>query len=72
MAEGFQDAASAQMDVNKLLDDIAPKQAQAIRDTKIEGLSIAEAAEKAGISEADVKISVHRGLKALANRLKGN
>ncbi|MFA5988894.1 MAG: sigma-70 family RNA polymerase sigma factor [Sphingomonas sp.] len=72
VAEGFQEAASAQMDVNKLLDDIAPKQAQAIRDTKIEGLSIAEAAEKAGISEADVKISVHRGLKALANRLKGN
>ena len=71
VAEGFQEAASAQMDVDKLLDDISPKQARAIRQTKIDGLSIAEAAESAGISEADVKVSVHRGLKALAERLKG-
>lgn len=71
VAEGFQDAASAQMDVDKLLEGISPKQARAIRQTKIDGLSIAEAAESAGISEADVKVSVHRGLKALAARLKG-
>ncbi|MFM9827109.1 MAG: sigma-70 family RNA polymerase sigma factor [Sphingomonas sp.] len=71
VAEGYQEAASAQMDVNKLLDGISAKQAMAIRDTKIEGLSIAEAADKAGISESDVKVSVHRGLKALADRMKG-
>jgi RNA polymerase sigma-70 factor (ECF subfamily) len=71
VAEGFQEAASAQMDVNKLLGAIAPKQARAIRQTKIDGLSVAEAAESAGISEADVKVSVHRGLKAIAERLKG-
>jgi RNA polymerase sigma-70 factor (ECF subfamily) len=59
------------MDVNKLLGAIAPKQARAIRQTKIDGLSVAEAAESAGISEADVKVSVHRGLKAIAERLKG-
>ena len=34
-------------------------------------MSIAEAAVQRGISESDVKISVHRGLKALAARLKG-
>lgn len=72
VAEGYQEAASAQMDVDRLLEGVSPKQAAAIRDTKIEGLSIAEAAEKAGISEADVKVSVHRGLKALADRMKGN
>lgn len=71
VAEGFQEAASAQMDVDKLLEGISPKQARAIRQTKIDGLSVAEAAESAGISEADVKVSVHRGLKALADRLKG-
>ncbi len=71
VAEGYQDAASAFLDVTKLLDGISPKQAAVIRDTKIEGLSIAEAAEKGGISESDVKISVHRGLKALADRIKG-
>lgn len=71
VAEGFQEAASAKLDVDALLDGISPKQARAIRQTKIDGLSVAEAAESAGISEADVKVSVHRGLKALAERLKG-
>lgn len=70
VAEGFQDAASARLDVDTLLEEISPKQARAIRATKIDGLSIAEAAESAGISEADVKVSVHRGLKALATRLR--
>jgi len=71
VAEGYQEAASTKMDVDVLLEGISPKQARAIRDTKIDGLSIAEAAKRAGISEADVKVSVHRGLKALAERLKG-
>ena len=46
-----------------------PKQRAAIYDTKIEGLSVAEAADRAGISEADVKVSVHRGLKSLMQKL---
>lgn len=71
VAEGFEDAVSARLDVDRLLEGISPKQARAIRQTKVDGLSIAEAAESAGISEADVKVSVHRGLKALADRLKG-
>ena len=44
---------------------------RAIRDTHVEGKSIAEAASGAGIGESDVKISVHRGLKALGARIKG-
>lgn len=70
VSEGFEDATSARMDVDALLGAISPKQARAIRQTKVDGLSVAEAAESAGISEADVKISVHRGMKALADRLK--
>ncbi len=31
-----------------------------------DGLSVAEAATRCRISESDVKVSVHRGLKALA------
>jgi RNA polymerase sigma-70 factor (ECF subfamily) len=38
----------------------------AIRYVKIEGLSVAEAAARCGISESAVKINVHRGLKALS------
>jgi RNA polymerase sigma-70 factor (ECF subfamily) len=32
---------------------------------KLDGLSVVEAASQCGMSESDVKVSVHRGLKAL-------
>ncbi|RSU54153.1 sigma-70 family RNA polymerase sigma factor [Sphingobium yanoikuyae] len=69
--EGFEAAASARLDIDSLLATISSKQARAIRDTHIEGLSVAEAARAASIGESDVKISVHRGLKALAARMRG-
>jgi RNA polymerase sigma factor (sigma-70 family) len=72
VAEGFEDATAARMDVDALLSTLSPKQARAIRDTHVEGLSIAEAATGAGIGESDVKVSVHRGLKALAARIRGD
>lgn len=71
MQEGFEEALSARMDVDALLSTLSPKQARAIRETQVEGLSIAEAAQKAGLGESDVKVSVHRGLKALTARLRG-
>ncbi|MES2055369.1 MAG: sigma-70 family RNA polymerase sigma factor [Pseudomonadota bacterium] len=71
VAEGFEAATSARMDVDTLLAELSPKQARVIRETRIEGLSVAEAAERGAISESDVKVSVHRGLAALAKRLKG-
>ena len=37
-----------------------------------EALAEAEAAAGAGIGESDVKVSVHRGLKALSARIKGS
>lgn len=70
--EGFETASNAQIDVERLLDTLPPKQARAIRRTKLDGLSIEEAAEDAGIGESDVKVSVHRGLKALAARVMGD
>lgn len=71
ISEGFEDASIARMDVDSLLGSLPAKQAAAIRDTRIEGLSVAEAATGAGIGESDVKISVHRGLKALHARIRG-
>lgn len=71
VSEGFEASTSARMDIDKLLGELSPKQARIIRQTRIEDLSIAEAAERGGISESDVKISVHRGLLALAKRLGG-
>jgi RNA polymerase sigma-70 factor (ECF subfamily) len=69
--EGFEEMTSAHMDVERLLAGLSPKQAQAIRDTHLTGLSVAEAARNAALSESDIKVSVHRGLKALAARIRG-
>ena len=69
VSEGFETATAARLDVAKLLGGLSPKQAQAIRATRIEGLSISEAATRAEIGESDVKISVHRGLAALARKV---
>lgn len=71
VVEGFEDASIARMDVARLLYTLPPKQADAIRDTRLDGLSVSEAASSAGIGESDVKVSVHRGLKALTARVRG-
>jgi RNA polymerase sigma-70 factor (ECF subfamily) len=70
VAEGFEDTSNARSDIARLLQSIPAKQAAAIRATRIDGLSTAEAAASQAIGESDVKVSVHRGLKALAARVK--
>ena len=65
------DAHDARRDVGLLLDELPEKQRDAIRCVKIEGLSIAEAAVQTGQSESSVKVGIHRGLKALAARMRG-
>lgn len=69
--EGFEDVVGARLDVARLLAALPAKQAEAIRQTKLEGHSVADHAGSAGLGQSDVKVSVHRGLKALAARLKG-
>lgn len=71
LTEGFEDESNAGMDIDRLLGALPVKQADAIRATRLEGLSVTEAAARAKIGESDVKISVHRGLKALAIRIRG-
>jgi RNA polymerase sigma-70 factor (ECF subfamily) len=65
------EAAMAGADLDRLLDTLPENQARAIRDVKLEGLTSAEAAARAGVNEGAVKVRVHRGLKALAMRVKG-
>ena len=72
VTEGFEASSNARIDVDDLLAGLPPKQARAIRATRIEGATIAEAASLAGIGESDVKISVHRGLKALSRKISGH
>ena len=70
-AADFEASSIARLDVDDLLQGLPDKQARAIRATRIEGLSVAEAASAEGIGESDVKVSVHRGLKALMGRVQG-
>lgn len=57
------------LDLNKLLGQLPDKVQRSIRCVKIEGLSVAEAARRLGISESAVKVNVHRGLKALSRSI---
>jgi RNA polymerase sigma-70 factor, ECF subfamily len=60
------DDGGARRDLAVLLKELPDAQRQAIVLTKLEGLSIAEAASRTGASEAAIKVQVHRGLKRLA------
>lgn len=64
-------ATESTLDVERLLAHLPGKMRQAVRAMKLEGLSAAEAAERSGMSEAAVKVSVHRGLKAMAGFVGG-
>jgi RNA polymerase sigma-70 factor, ECF subfamily len=59
-------AGDAQRDLLRLLDQLPDRQRLPIVLVKIEGRSVAEAAHSTGMSEAAIKIGVHRGMKALA------
>lgn len=72
ITDGFEDESGARLDIEGLMATLPEKQARVIRDTKIMGMSVAETAEGAEISESDVKISVHRGMQTLMRRIRGN
>ncbi|NML34376.1 sigma-70 family RNA polymerase sigma factor [Paraburkholderia antibiotica] len=63
--------AQAQRDVAKLLEQLPDRQRLPIVHVKLEGLSVTETAKLTGLSESAVKIGVHRGLKALAAKIRG-
>jgi RNA polymerase sigma-70 factor, ECF subfamily len=64
------EAAEARRDIAKLLEALPDRQRLPILYVKLEGLSVAEAARCTGMSESAVKVGVHRGLKALAAKLR--
>lgn len=64
------EAAEARRDLAKLLDSLPDRQRLPIVHVKLQGLSVMEAARLTGLSPSAVKIGVHRGLKALAARLR--
>ena len=62
--------AIARRDVSKLLDRLPPAKRQLVKDIKLDGVSVAEAAKRTGMSESSVKVTVHRALKSLAEDLR--
>ena len=64
------DAAEASKDLNKLLAQLPDRQRLPILHVKLGGLSVIEAAQLTGMSESAIKVGVHRGLKALAARIR--
>lgn len=59
------DAADPAHDIEALLKHLPEKQSTAIRMVKLQELTAKEASRRMGVSEADVKISIHRGLRKL-------
>ena len=64
------EASDARRDVAKLLKQLPERQRLPIVHMKLEGLSVAETAQRTGMSESAVKVGVHRGLKALAAMIR--
>jgi RNA polymerase sigma-70 factor (ECF subfamily) len=64
------DASEARRDLGKLLELLPDQQRAAIRHTKLDGWSVRETATALHMSEAAVKVAVHRGLRTLASKLR--
>jgi RNA polymerase sigma-70 factor, ECF subfamily len=62
---------SASRDVDRLLSTLPQPVSEAIRLTRVEGLSIEEAAERTGKSVTATKVGIHRGLLRLTRRIVG-
>jgi RNA polymerase sigma-70 factor (ECF subfamily) len=63
------EARSASQDLQKLLATLPVRQRTLLSDVKITGLSVQEAAAKAGMSPGAGKVSIHRAMKALSKKV---
>jgi RNA polymerase sigma-70 factor (ECF subfamily) len=61
--------AIARRDVRKLLDKLPEAKRRLVKDIKLDGVSVADAAARTGMSESAVKVTVHRAIKALGDDL---
>ena len=72
LATSDTEAVDARRDLRALLATLPDRQRLPIEHVKVAGLSVAETARLTGLSESAVKIGVHRGLKALAARVRSS
>ncbi len=70
LAHNDAEAATARLDLDRLLTRLPARQRLPIIHMKLEGLSVVETARATGMSASAVKVGVHRGLKALAAMIR--
>ncbi len=58
----------SERDIGRALDGLTPALRSVVSSVSVEGRSIGETATKLGISETAVRVSLHRGLAAIARR----
>ena len=71
IAETFAEPESetvSERDINRALDGLPPAQRSVVSAISVDGHSIGDTASKLGISETAVRVSLHRGLAAIAKR----
>jgi RNA polymerase sigma-70 factor (ECF subfamily) len=66
MAHDDSVGAESTYDLKRLMQQLPKNMRCSIEAVKLDGRSVAEAADRCGLSESGVKMSIHRGLKALA------
>ena len=57
--------------ISQALAELPSKQREAVELIQVQGLSVAEAALRAGVSPGALKVRAHRGYRALRARLQG-
>lgn len=65
------ESVDARRDIDRLLDRLPERQRAPIEHVRLHGMSIAETAKLTGLSEAAVKVGIHRGIKALSRLIQG-
>jgi RNA polymerase sigma factor (sigma-70 family) len=57
------------VELREALDELSPNQVEALNFTKVLGLSVTEASQRAGTSAGSMKVRTHRAYKALKESL---
>jgi RNA polymerase sigma-70 factor (ECF subfamily) len=70
-AESESESLDARRDICRLLERLPERQRVPIQQGRLHGMSIAETAKLTGLSQATVKINIHRGIKVLSRLIRG-
>ena len=72
VGSGHDEAVLSRLSLDTIMCHLSQSQRDAIALVRIDGLSIREAADRTGQSEALVKVNIHRGLQKLAALVEGS